>query len=506
MGCVFSQTVLSFTPLLSDDQERVQVKERRSKFGRFRKTSVKFEKMESKTAKFLPCGCNTKPNKKTKTTELTLEDAIRLRDKALIIKMMFNNEEETGWGTLDVRNKKHAKISPVELACHLGYSEIVELFLENGCSPNLPTKTGRLIHSVLDSMKSKHFSLSEGHGLISKLLSLGCDVNMKDNQGHTTLLYCAELGHIDTMEMILHYAATSQLSTQCGGNLYTPLHMSVMRGDYEIVKILLQHSAKKHINMQDSHGNTALILTLQAMLHCAQYLMANNEPNPAISSEQQLIFKYNSIAILEALLNAGADPNIASEHVQMSSDYGSRQHYRIPLFIALQLAMCELAYAKISPVSLSKLYSLSRHRLQVYNDIFSDLTYFLNANSSDESSNLISRRSSSGQRLASPSEEEDEDDDSALPYAGMVRLLMLSGTNLSSFTPEDISRVFPSVEPLIREIFEFWRKFSHEKPPRLLHLTKQVIRGHLATVRKLHEIDELPLPARVKEYVKLKSL
>ena len=55
------------------------------------------------------------------------------------------------------------------------------------------------------------------------------------------------------------------------------------------------------------------------------------------------------------------------------------------------------------------------------------------------------------------------------------------------------------------KVFDYWSfvRFTKNKPKKLTHLCRQVIRTRLRQAKSLHAIDSLPLPANLKEYVKL---
>ena len=77
--------------------------------------------------------------------------------------------------------------------------------------------------------------------------------------------------------------------------MLTPLHLACCRGWLEIVSSLLK--AKANLNVKDENGLTPLVLMLQECL-------------PDIGTEGQVHVVPNEYELVDALLNAGADPNI----------------------------------------------------------------------------------------------------------------------------------------------------------------------------------------------------
>ena len=387
-------------------------------------------------------------------------------------------------------------ISPVEKACILGYTDIVKIFLDNGCSPNLPTSNGRLIHSVLESIKTNSITVTDGRELVSLLCHSGCDVNIKNKQMATTLLQAAELGDLMILNMVLSNCNEKQLRKQCGGSLFSPLHMSCMRGDLDCVQLLLTHCASKHVNLCDANKNTALLLALKSMLHNLKYLnsaridienMTDLNDKDSVSSKL-LQLQHNSVGIVEALLLAGADPNCShciTDYVRDSRLTKQTSFLESSLYYALQLCSLDKTGGFQDPLPCDR-YTQTVKLLSIESlqDVQKWMTGFKNF----------------------PKE---KDGTVPSPYAGVVRLIVLSGFDLDIMSLEEIVLALRhhSVDPhLLEEIFEFWNNYKQQKPPKLMHLSKQVIRIHLSHLQHLHRIGELPLPYRVKEYLKLNHL
>ncbi|XP_041359391.1 uncharacterized protein LOC121375801 [Gigantopelta aegis] len=430
-----------------------------------------------------------KDSQRTPGHEITsLEEAVESQNTDLLQKIISQGVDVQVLHTQD----KHY-ISPVEKACILGYTDIVKIFLDNGCSPNLPTSCGRLIHSVLEAMKTNAITAADGRQLVSLLCRSGCDVNIKNKQTATTLLQAAELGDRAILEMILSICREVQLTKQCGGSLFSPLHMSCMRGDLDCVQLLLKHSAGKHVNLCDANRNTALLLALKSMLHNLKYLNAarididhnmTNQKDKDSVRFKLLKLQYNSIGIVEALLLAGADPNCIG-YLRTSSYARQAEFLESSLYFALQLCALDRTggFQDSQPCDeyTQTMKLLSLESLQGVERWTGGVTNFPMVK--DE---------------AVPS-----------PYTGVVRLIVLSGFDLDFVSQAEI---VVALKPhhadtlLLDEIYEFWNKYKLQKPPKLMHLSKQVIRIHLSHLQGLHRIDELPLPYRVKEYLKLNYL
>ncbi|XP_071087437.1 E3 ubiquitin-protein ligase MIB2-like [Haliotis cracherodii] len=477
MGCIFSHVQVLFSK--SEDQKETSMFSRKSRSREVllqsqTSTIITPAKQRGGGSSKVPYSSLEEPS-----GEITLEDAVSRRDKELLQRLILTGAFQPA--PFDIHEKK--KNNPVELACKLGFTDIVEVFLDNGCSPNLPTSQGRLIHSVLEGMKCESISLESGRRLIQLLCDSGCDVNINDARYTSTLMYASELGDTVVLDIILRHCSTSQLSYQCGGSSYTPLHMSTMRGDSECVRQLLKFSPSKHVNIRDHYGNTSLVLSLKTMENNLKYLNSarrdmdsdNNAKRWLKEKEKLLRFQHCSVSIVESLLLAGADANM-----------NCRDGLGSPLPHALYLCrLDETNGFQDESVShghefTNTMHLVSTEKIQNLERISTD------ANHEPQEFSVV------GQETFSL-------------YAGVVRLLMLSGAEINTPKETLFSR-YPSLTPLLEEIFEFWTRYQHTKPPKLMHLAKQTVRNHLASLQKLHELDKLPLPERLKNYVKLNCL
>lgn len=419
------------------------------------------------------------------TMEEAAEIAVRNRNKEQLQRIITKCGE--GFSLIPVHGLPKRKKNAVELACTLGYYDIVEVFLDNGCSPNLPTTAGKLLHSVLESLKSHKECVSVGRRVVRSLCEKGCDLNIKDYRGNTPLMHCAQIGDCIILKEILFRCSELQLSYRCSGSQNTPLHMSVMRGDYECVKLLLSRSPHKHVDLVDRYGNTALHLALKSMLHNIPYLNAARQhiefsadetsSQKAAACEKLMRFQHNTVAIVEELIMAGADLHA----VCCRPDFMNFQYY--PLVYALQLCAedetegFDFQQGKFS----STLHLVSKQTIQSLEDW-----------SKAWKEDTVTVAGSCPKKLS--------------VYAGVVRLLVLAGTLVSSSMRAELYNRFGNIGHLLDELCVFWDRYRVEKPPKLIHLSKQRIRSHLASLHRLHEINLLPLPVRLQDYIKLHYL
>lgn len=373
------------------------------------------------------------------------------------------------WGFIyQFLQNNERQINPVELACTLGYTDIVHVYLDNGCSPDLPTTHGRLIHSVLYSIKSCAIKLTDGQELIGYLCEKGCNVNIRDINTKTTLLHAAEIGDVKIMESILSKAKPFLITISDVPNKFTPLHMSAMKGDLDCVLAILKYCDSSVLNSCDAHGNTPLALALKAMNKNLQY-MNNLVQDPVFQSKNQIqiqnltCLQHNSVAIVEALLTHGTEPDSTS------------CLYHSILFQALKL------------VSEDE----TTERLLSMEDCSATIQF------------IASRKIKDLKYSKDKKSQESVLKEQISPYTGIVRLLVLHGFKMPE-EKENWYQTFPILHDLINEIFDFVDNFeSGGRVLKLMHLSKQVIRSCLAANQNLHLVEKLSLPPSLCAYIKL---
>lgn len=447
-------------------------------------------------------------------TNQKMLNAVANRDKKALQALIENGAWKNNWNDVyEFLNNKKRLVNPMELACTLGYVDFIYLFLDCGCNPNLPTNAGRLIHTVLESIKSEKISLFEGRKLVHLLCKDGCNVNIRGTNHKTSFLLAAELGDADILKILVTFMTDPSILKVGDINDFSPLHMSCMRGDLDCVLILLPHCCTRTVNKHDSHFCTPMQLALSSINKNITYMnslvsvkhseaatkssellqktltymnssvnVQNSEGTTKSSEQLQKIrqLQYNSIAIVEALLIHGAEINGPN-----SEFYDSSRGTYAPIYQALRLVCKDETFEKYEKDSLSLTMQLvTRTKLQDLNRAMIDSD---DENESIDVSSTVS------------------------PYAGLFRLLVLFGADpirtRTEWQTMFSMNVRSEVIQLIDEMFYFWENSCDcQGPPKLIQISKQTIRNILAKNQSLHEIDKLPLPNRMISFIKLQCL
>ena len=90
-------------------------------------------------------------------------------------------------------------------------------------------------------------------GKVEEAIKDGANVNAKDNDGNTALMWAAYNGHTERVKLLIEHGANINAKDNDGE---TALMQAAFYGYIEIVKLLLEYGAS--VNDKDNEGWTAL--------------------------------------------------------------------------------------------------------------------------------------------------------------------------------------------------------------------------------------------------------
>lgn len=355
--------------------------------------------------------------------------------------------------------------SVVERACLLGYFDMLKIFLLHGCSSNLPTSHGRLIHTVLTAVKAHRWLVDSGVALatIRLLLAMDCDINLKNYQGKSPLLLAAELADGPVMAELLPHCLPWQLTCGDRDNGHTPLHMACMNGSTRCVRLLLERLPKgEDVDVGDCLNLSPLLCSMMVIKHNVSFHRRDRGLDDAL-----VYVQYSHMAIVEMLLDRGALPvkPVAPSALRSSLPRSqarallSTPTYRSALQTALEIA----------------------HQFEVHGVIMKHTL----------------KRPELEKKLSTV-------------YAELVRMLVhRCATEPFSHNELEVwANAHPYIKGLLEEINTYLvnREPRGRNPPRLLSICRDVIRVSAAKADRLGCLGHLPLPRRLLDYIRYVDL
>jgi ankyrin repeat protein len=91
---------------------------------------------------------------------------------------------------------------------------------------------------------------------VKGLISLGADVNQRDDNGRTALMFAVINRHYETARLLLEYGADVNARSTKGG---TALMGAALAGDLRMVQALLQKGADLHARLAETNQSAATL-------------------------------------------------------------------------------------------------------------------------------------------------------------------------------------------------------------------------------------------------------
>lgn len=191
-----------------------------------------------------------------------------------------------GGASVNLTDKYHW--TALHEAAQAGHAECIRLLLSHGADPLAGTKEhyGKDHPLSLKRFTPLHLASRGGHLEAVKVLLEYTPVDILAKGKETPLMFSGEIGNEETVALLLSTGANLEAVSRFGT---TPLVGAVLRGDLDIIRLLLESGADPNTSYEDM--GTPLV----------------NAITPIAPPDNR-----NKIAIIELLLEFGADINLPS--------------------------------------------------------------------------------------------------------------------------------------------------------------------------------------------------
>ncbi|XP_046574309.1 serine/threonine-protein phosphatase 6 regulatory ankyrin repeat subunit C-like isoform X2 [Haliotis rubra] len=151
-------------------------------------------------------------------------------------------------GIADIESKDKTGRTPVMYAAEQGNKKVVDLLVSKGCNLSVVDDLGRnILHAAC---------LSDNVDLVEDLLSRGiADIESKDKNGATPVMYAAEQGHKKVVDLLVSKGCNLSVVDDLGRNI---LHAACLSDNVDIVEDLLRHGIVD-IESKDKNGATPVM-------------------------------------------------------------------------------------------------------------------------------------------------------------------------------------------------------------------------------------------------------
>ncbi|KAJ3208464.1 hypothetical protein HDU67_006706, partial [Dinochytrium kinnereticum] len=198
-----------------------------------------------------------------------------------------------------------------------------------------------------------HYAARFGHlSLLRILLENGAKLDVLDAEGGTPLLYGVMSGSVDVVKLILDHSPTFNLPEASAFDLPSPISAAVDTHNLEVLKVLISAGASPNIDGGETGKKSALMRAVEANnIEMVKVLIqakadvnqkspiklrdANGdmkeflmEPLFMALGKNPCTFEEKSVYVYQALLKAGATPNIVHP-----------EHGRTPIMVAFDYAV-----------------------------------------------------------------------------------------------------------------------------------------------------------------------
>lgn len=217
---------------------------------------------------------------------------------------------------VEIVNKNGYK--PVHLAVMLVHPTILQILKDHGANLKEPYKGGNLLH-LLAEKSSRVINCSKLEVTVGLLVSQGCDVNTRDDNGMAPIHLAVKSSRNDVIKILIKCHANVD-ARELSFRRLTPLQTAVISNNILPIETLVEVGAD--VNAKDSTGKTALHLAMRRKISMVRILLKLGA-HVDVEDDDRLLPLHHAIRqrndkALEELLKFGADINDMDTYRQLT--------------------------------------------------------------------------------------------------------------------------------------------------------------------------------------------
>ena len=187
----------------------------------------------------------------------------------------------------------HAGATPLMFAARSGNLDVIDALLAAGAAVD--------VHAAAHGQTALMWAASAGHtAALRRLLAAGADVQASSSGGYTPLLFAVRENHAAAVRLLLERQANVNAAAADGT---TALVVAVVHGHWPLAHLLLDHGA-------DPDADGAGFAPLHWAAGVWETALTTTEAGGTTGWDRYAGRGPGKLALVEALLAAGADPNV----------------------------------------------------------------------------------------------------------------------------------------------------------------------------------------------------
>ncbi len=209
--------------------------------------------------------------------------------------------------------------SPLDLASWQGHTNVAKRLIDAGTNVNSSDYKGRT-----------PLQKAAGNGnveIVGMLIKAGANINTQSNSGQTALHRGASAGNDKIVKLLLEAGADPNVRAGSSMDHWSPLHPACKKGNTRVIELLIEHGADvmytdttrwNGAHYAARYGGPNAIKTLARAVYqqkgpdAVRKLFSARAGKPNEWTPLHFAVRHNLIAETRALLEVGADPNVAS--------------------------------------------------------------------------------------------------------------------------------------------------------------------------------------------------